>query len=212
MLGRTANLCLVLAALLPLATAPAFPATADAATPAAAPAATRPEAPLEQLDEIIVRGETLVKAIADAEDDFFKLYNKLNRDDDYDTSCVYLAFDPNSQIKSRTCIPGFVADAMADQVYYAEQCKPLQDAEGNQFSPPPCYTPPPPELVVLERSNAYARHLMTIIKSDPRLGQMAGHLDDLYFELTSVKQKYVKIKTDDLPEQTTRHELGPRAH
>lgn len=216
MLGRMTNLCLMLTALLSLATAPAFAATEDAAatptTAAAASTASPAEAPLEELDEILVRGQSLTRAIADAEDDFFKLYNNLNKDDDYDTSCVYLALDPSSRITSRTCIPGFVADAMADQVYFAEECKASQDAEGNQQSPPPCYTPPPPQLVLMERSERYAAHLMKMIRSDPRLGQMAGRLDDLYYELNSVRQKYVKVRTDQMPERTDRRELGPRRH
>jgi hypothetical protein len=218
MLGPTRNLYLTIAALLAIAAPAAIAAVDEAAvvapTPAAAtaPANTATEAPLEELDEILVRGRSLIREIADAEDGFFKLFNKLNQDDDYDTSCVYLALDASSQIKSRTCIPGFVADAMADQVYFAEQCKAPVDEAGNPLSPPPCFTPPPPQLVLLERSDAYAAHLMKLIKGDPRLGDMAGRLDNLYTELNSVQRKYIKVRTDQMPEKTTRHELGPRVH
>lgn len=218
MLGPIRNWSVTIAALLAIPAAPAAMAAVDEAgvvapaPAAAASTASTSEAPLEELDEILVRGRSLIREIADAEDGFFKLFNNLNKDDDYDTSCVYLALDAGSQIKSRTCIPGFVADAMADQVYFAEQCKAPVDEAGNQLSPPPCFTPPPPQLVLLERSDAYAAHLLKMIRSDPRLGDMAGRLDNLYTELNSVQRKYIKVKTDQMPEQTTRHELGPRVH
>src|SRR5262245_14805300 len=77
-------------------------ADAPAAT-AAAPAAPAEE-PLEELDQIVVRGESIIKAIADAEDNFYDLFNKLNTDDDYDTNCVYLQLDPTTRINSRVCL------------------------------------------------------------------------------------------------------------
>ncbi len=188
------------------------PATTTQAS-AKAQAAGQPEE-LEQLDEIQVQGKRLLAAIADAEDDFYQLYNKLNTNHDYDTNCVYLNLsdDHDSRIKSRTCLPGFVADAMADQVYFSEECKAGQDADGNPQSPPPCYTPPPPQLLIMERSNEYARNMMKVINSDMRLQKMAGHLGDLYAELHGVQNQYVKVRSEDQPEKTDKHNLGPRIH
>ena len=227
-------------------------ATAAVATePAPAPPAEQ----LQELDQIVVRGESLIKAIADAEDTFYDLFNKLNTDDKYDTHCVYLNIDPDnagSQRKSRVCIPGFVADAMADQASFAAACLPefsTFDTDGNgritlreaqtsqdlfslfstlddthdgslsigeylhwaQWSTANCYHPPPPQLVLMEGSKAWAVQMMKVINSDPRLKDQAGHLDDLYRELRSVQLKYSKAVDDTKPVKTTRRELGPRA-
>lgn len=104
------------------AQAPAAAAPAPAA--AGAPASTDP---VQELDEIMVRGKRLLDLIADEEDDFYALFNKVNKDEKYDTSCVYLNTDPDSlasSIKSRVCIPGFVADAMADFQVWKMRCQP----------------------------------------------------------------------------------------
>jgi hypothetical protein len=154
---------------------------------------------VQELEEILVRGKRLRELIAEAEDDFFALYNRLNKDDDYSTSCIYVNTDTDTQIRSRLCIPGFMADALADQVYFQEQCQsPGQDEEGNDYPPPPCYTPPPPQLVLMERSAQYANNLMKVIKSDDRLGSMAGNLDDLYRELVGIQQQYIRVKTAEM--------------
>jgi hypothetical protein len=238
------------------AAAPPAPAQA-AATVAQSP--NPPGEQLQELDEVIVRGESLIKAIADAEDNFYALYNKLDKNDDYHTSCVYLNIDPDnpgSQMRSRVCIPGFVADAMADYAPYKARCQPPleggsefdcldrnhdrrlsreevsvrpeldvdfqtldEDMNGSidrnefenvNFSPTVSYQPPPPQLVLMERSKDWAVHMMMVINSDPRLKEQAGHLDELYSELRQVQQKYTTIRGEDLPEKTARRELGPR--
>jgi EF hand len=120
---------MVAMAVLSLLTTAATPA-ADA-TPVAPVAAAVQPAPaqdvVQQLDEIVVHGKRLVKAINDAEDDFYQLFNQLNKDDRYDTSCVYLNANPddrNSRIQTRVCMPGFVADAMADWAQWKIRCQP----------------------------------------------------------------------------------------
>jgi hypothetical protein len=235
-MALAALLCIVAASL-----------AAAAAEPPAAGAV-----PDEELDQIVVRGESIIKAINDAEDNFYALFNRVNTDDDYDTHCVYLELNPTSRIGSRVCIPGFLADAMADQVTFAEQCLPPFsdfDTDGNgritrqeaqntpdlyslfitldvsgdgrlvigeylgwaKWSTACCYHPPPPQLVLMERSNRWAVEMMKVVNSDPRLKDQAGHLDDLYRELRQVQAKYTNVKVAELPERTTRRELGPRA-
>jgi hypothetical protein len=233
-----------------LAAGAAEPAAPAAAAPASPPATqSRPD---EELDQIVVRGESIIKAINDAEDNFYDLFNKVNTDDDYDTQCVYLELSPTSRIASRVCIPGFMADAMEDQVTFAAQCLPpfsdfdangngrisREEAQGNpdlyslfftldasrdgnlvageylewaRWSAAGCFHPPPPQLVLMERSKQWAVEMMKVINSDPRLKEQAGHLDDLYRELRQVQTKYTKVREDGLPEHTTRRELGPRA-
>lgn len=81
------------------------------------------------LDEVIVRGKKLAQTITDAEDDFYKLYNKLNKDDKYDVNCAQLNTNPdaNSRITSRVCLPGFVADAIVDYTVFKSRCQPPLD-------------------------------------------------------------------------------------
>lgn len=237
---------IVTAGMAAVAGEPAPSAVPDTAAPAAQ---TRPD---EDLGQIVVRGESIIKAINDAEDNFYNLFNKVNTDDDYDTHCVYLELNPTSRIASRVCLPGFMADAMEDQVSAAVQCLPPFsdfDTNGNgrinreeaqaspdlyslfftldvsrdgnlvggeylewaRWSTAGCYHPPPPQLVLMERSKQWAVEMMKVINSDPRLKEQAGHLDDLYRELRQVQAKYTKVREDGLPEHTTRRELGPRA-
>ena len=117
----TRNLQLIVAAMLSIV-APAAACAADTASDAAVPApAMTPRAgeELEQLDEVLVRGRHLAASIADAEDDFFKLYNKLNRNHDYDVTCGYMSLEPGSLIMRRTCMPGFLADYYPSSSYYS---------------------------------------------------------------------------------------------
>jgi TolA-binding protein len=239
----------------PAPSAPAAP-TAVVASPSAG------EADIQELDEVLVRGERLVKAINDAEDNFYDLFNKVNTDNDYDTSCVYLNTDPDnpgSQIKSRVCIPGFVADAMADWAQWKVRCQPpvdgfdefdcldrskdnriswqeasarpeleadftnldeddngsldRQEFSNQTYGSPALYQPPPPQLVLMERSNDWYDHMMKVINTDPRLQEMAGHLDDLYHELQDVQYTYQQFTAKDEAERKpVKVNLGPRAH
>jgi hypothetical protein len=167
--------------------------------PVAGTAASNAGRPAQELDEIVVRGTHVREAIAEAEDEFFSLYNTLNKDDDYSASCVFIPLG-DTQIRSHICIPGFMADAMADQVYFAAQCK----SSAGVSTAAPCYTPPTPQAVLTERSRSYANNLMKVIRSDERLGRMAGNLDDLYHELVSIQQRYLELKSGRAPVQ------GPR--
>lgn len=110
---------LLLAAPLPVI---ATTASAAATSPmeASSPAANA----AQELEEILVRGKKLKVQIAEAEDEFFALFNRVNTDDDYDTSCVYLNLDTegNSTIKSRVCLPGFVADAITQSIVSKYDC------------------------------------------------------------------------------------------
>jgi hypothetical protein len=124
------NPCLMMAAaLLAIATTTL---AADAA-PAQTSATAAGDA-LQELDEIMVRGKKLKQVIADAEDEFFDLFNDVNTDDDYDTNCSYLNLDAGnggSQLKSRVCMPGFVADAMAQWAVSKVECTDFNDHDGN---------------------------------------------------------------------------------
>src|SRR5690606_37366877 len=70
------------------------------------------DAPMVELDEVWVHGKSLARRIEQAEDDFFRLYNALNRDDRFDVHCGAVALHAGSMIMRRTCMPGFVADRL----------------------------------------------------------------------------------------------------
>jgi hypothetical protein len=239
-----------------VATFPAVHAGEPAQVPAAATAPASSGTALLELDEVIVRGNRLSRAISDAEDEFFELFNKLNPDDDYDTTCPNINIDSSnrgSRLTSRLCIPGFVADAMVDLAVFKARCEPeLSNFDSNrdhriseweaganqellfqftdldtdsnnvldesEFRPwanqvavsSNCYHPPPPEALLVERSQDWFDHSMKVINSDPRLQKMAGHLDDLYRELAEVQNRFGAIKDGQKAPPTTRRERGPR--
>jgi hypothetical protein len=82
--------------------APAAPATSVAV------ALQQPLAEVEVIDEVWVRGKHLSQVIEDEEDRFFKLYNKLNKNSDYDVFCGTMSLHPGSMIMVRKCVPGFI--------------------------------------------------------------------------------------------------------
>ncbi len=110
-----------------------------AACLAAEPAKDSPAAPsqagepLDELDEVVVRGKDLTQAIVKAEDEYFAIFNDVNKDDRYDTHCVALRLNNDSRIQSRVCMPGFVADAMADWAPFKARCQPPQEG-GDEFA------------------------------------------------------------------------------
>jgi hypothetical protein len=123
-----------LAALIIVA-APVMGATPDTsrspATGAAEPAQSATI--LEQLEEVVVHGRHLKEEIVKAEDEYFSLFNEVNKDDRYDTHCVYLQMQYDSKLQSRGCIPGFVADAMAQWAPYKARCQPPVEPGMDEF-------------------------------------------------------------------------------
>ncbi|MEO8314484.1 MAG: hypothetical protein ABI645_06775 [Pseudomonadota bacterium] len=109
---------LKLAVLIFLAFAAGASAAAAPATPAAPSSATAQATAekLDSLEEIWIRGKRLSEMIEDAEDDFFALYNKLNKDGQYNVFCGQMALNPNSMIMVRACAPGFAVDNFYDSL------------------------------------------------------------------------------------------------
>jgi hypothetical protein len=105
-----------------------------AATATAGEAAAPPGVATADIDEVVVRGKQLSQQINEAEDEYFALFNDVNKDDRYDTHCVYLRLAESSRIESRACIPGFVADAMADWAPFKARCQPPQQGQWDEFS------------------------------------------------------------------------------
>jgi len=235
-----AAICLASAAVTLAAEAPPAPVAATTS----APSAQGPEV-LEELDEVVVRGRRLQEAIVEAERDFYKLYNQLNKNDDYDVNCAYLnnPDSPGSRIQMRMCIPGFVADAMVDWNVFRLQCNPpieefdvfscLDRNDDNRLSQQEVsarveldarmftldadrngyltrdelpdegiagtvapYQPPSPDLVLMEGTSRWYTHMMQVIKSDPRLEEQAGKLDDLYRDLRQAQRRVGDLEAE----------------
>jgi hypothetical protein len=130
--------------------AAAMPLVGIAAEPAASGVlplqnqATAPPAEIQELDEVVVQGKRLMERIIEAEGRFYKLFNEINKDDRYDTHCVYLQMQEGSRMQSRACIPGFVADALADWAPFKARCQPPLEME---------YGRDGPEFACLDRDN-----------------------------------------------------------
>jgi hypothetical protein len=212
----TRNFCLsIAAAMMAMATG----ARAADAAPVVQPAAEQ----LDELGEIWVRGKSLARTISDAEDDFYKLYNALNRNDNYDVTCGLVSLSPGSMIMRRSCMADFLIEAITVQT--ASSCS----TQNNRYDPqgytgvaqyysatctstsPGVYEGPPAEAVLLERGRSWAVHMMMVINSDPRLKEKAGHLDDLYREMRLVQGRYVKVKSALEDAKPVRVHAGPRA-
>ncbi len=206
------RLCLPLAVLLS-----AMTANASAATDAPAPQAIEE---IQDLDEIWVRGEHLSKVIEDAEDDFFKLYNKLNKDQKYDVYCGVMALNSSSMIMIRKCVPGFIVnnsyEPLTNTVTIGSSCASFTGqytqfcgSSGFGYQSPPRYVPPSPELLAMHHGPAYARNVLKVVTSDPRLLEMVGHLGDLYDEMTLTQQHYVRVRKLTEPDRPNRKRARP---
>lgn len=260
--SRTRYFALIVTGLLASASHAQQAATGTPPAPAATAgtAATSPadaQAPDLELDEVIVRGKQIERTIADAEDDFYAIYNRLNKNDDYDVNCAQVNIDPDnrgSRMTSRVCLPGFVANAVADWTAWKVRCQPpledfdefscldrndderlswqeasvrpeldarmfTLDADHNGYltrdelpeegmSGPPTFQPPPPELILMEGTEAWYAHMMSVIRSDPKLQEMAGELDELYRELRANQRLSANLEADVIDNRPVRAYRG----
>jgi hypothetical protein len=203
--------------------------SATAAQPATA--AQQPIEEIQNLDEIWVRGKHLSEVIEDAEDDFFKLYNKLNQDQKYDVYCGVMALNSSSMIMIRKCVPGFIVNnsyeyqtntVSLDSSSFGSSCESVSsDAvyfcgnAGFGYQQLPQYVPPSPQLLAMAQGPAYARNVLKVVTSDPRLLEKVGSLGELYAEMELTQQHYVRIRKSTEParrgRQSARPYISPRA-
>jgi hypothetical protein len=95
---------LLLAAVLGLTTTSAT----LAATESDATAGQAPVAEIQELGDVWVRGQSLSRMIEDAEDEFIRHYNKLNKNRNFDVVCDYVRLSRDSMAMTRTCLPQFL--------------------------------------------------------------------------------------------------------
>jgi hypothetical protein len=222
----TSTLSLLLTAALAMATVVPARAAVDAGVGAAtdAPVASRqPAQQLPELGQIWVRGKKLARSITDSEDDFFRLYNRLNRNDDFDIECGYASLNRGSMIMSRTCVPSFLADALrwsggfpggfinatgtggcdraTGSVY------PVRDQFGGSYytnaanyctpdfvSPRSAAPQPPPALLLMARRDEYANNVLKVINSNTELLGKYYRLVGLYHEMDAVRSHYAEAR------------------
>lgn len=214
------NCRLALAALgLTMAAASGIAAPAPATEPAPS---VQPEPQITELDEIWIHGKRLADRITDAEDEFFPIYNKVNKNDDYDIKCGYTYLSPDSMIMSRLCAPGFLGKNYgAPPVRWGTCYGAFPYSYGGYAISGPCmdsggYEPPSIAFIVMAKSEDLRKNMTRVISSDPRLLAMAAHLGDLYMELNSVQHNYRKSRGIEprgasQSNRKTRVYAGPRA-
>jgi hypothetical protein len=156
-------------------------------------AAQQPVRQLHALGEVRVYGnEHLARSIFAAEDDFFRLYNKLNQNDDYHITCGHIAL--SSGMVRRQCGAPFLPDDVAIRSYAAGTCAGMVtgcSAVGTAF-----HVPGPTEAIapaLMERPNTYENNLLKVINSDPQLLQKYHHLLGLYREMDANQHQHAAL-------------------
>ena len=198
----------------------------------------RPVEEIQELAEIWVYGKRLSQVIEDAEDDFFLLYNKLNKDYQYDVYCGRMALENGSMIMIRKCVPGFIVNNYANSYGYIGAGSCLGSSfgywgssgsyDGGSISPcggygnsfgftGPVYLSdllPPMQLMLMEKRPAYAANVLKVVTGDTRLLEKVKHLGDLYQDMELVQGHYVKVKGTGAPPRNSRKgarpNVGPR--
>jgi hypothetical protein len=216
------TLGLVLAAIASMAWANTARAAAiESPTLVTSPDSTqKPIEQVEELDEVWVHGRRLSEVIEDAEDDFFLLYNKLNKESQYDVFCGRLSLNSSSMIMVRRCVPGFIVynfgeDYGGVKISCPSSSSPIYTADIPYARAMPClYRPafasPSVALSVstadqlIVRGPAYSANVVKVVRSDPRLLEKLRNLDGLYHEMDVVQRRYVMIKGDSPPPRASR--------
>ncbi|MEO6081440.1 MAG: hypothetical protein ABIQ86_16965 [Steroidobacteraceae bacterium] len=193
-----------------------------AATPQAAPVAPAaevdelalqaPEQQIDELDEVQVRGGRLYDRLVRAEDRFFKLYNSLNKEDDFDTNCANMPIDPDSRVEHRFCMPAFFADALSEKVRLSQYCTSLiaRDADGNITAQGPCYEAPPVQLIFFSRQDAYVNNVIKVIQDNPQLKEIAVEVETLHRERAELERKFYDIKAKAAVDRKEKNQNRPK--
>jgi hypothetical protein len=159
-------------------------AAQSAATPA--PMQTSVQKSDEVLPEMLVKGTRLYqmrKAIVEAEDRFYALYNELNKNNDYDVHCKIEA-PIGTKLKERVCRAQFIERAQENEAV-AVLAEIRGEAAGFALSP---------DLVALEREEDFSKSMLDVINSDPRLRRLIRERDAIEKKYESERKKRMKGK------------------
>jgi hypothetical protein len=180
---------------------------ADASSGSATAASPSPSTQsVQELEAVWVQGKRLAHRIEDAEDEFFPLYNKVNKKDDFDIQCGYTYLSVDTMIMGRTCLANFLGQSYGPPVYWSAcyggfyGSSPYFYGYGRGYgmyggcADASGYEPPSPAFILMARKDDLRRNMLKVISGDPLLLQKAAHLGDLYRELESVQTRYRTIK------------------
>lgn len=175
------SFCLAIAALLPfmITTARAAQQASDG---------------IQELEEVRIRGKRIVDQIAAAEDRFFPLFNKLNKNHEYDIRCNDVRLNPQSMIMHRICIPEFFSQYAPPPSISAGTCSGASYNDSVGTCVGGGYEPPSAEFIIMARGEDLEKNMRMTIDSDPRLKQMADHLGGLYYEMRAVQDRFLAVK------------------
>jgi hypothetical protein len=107
------------------------------------------------LNEVLVPGTPLWKLrqkMVEVEDQFYALYNQVNKDKDFDVHC-HIETPTGRIIKERACRVAFIEDAQAVEV------QAMLDG----------HSAPPADMVALAREADFEQHFLQVVNSDKRL-------------------------------------------
>ena len=167
-MNRRVTLAVLLVSGLPVA-AMAASGTADAngasAASAASGVAVSQNGHQQILNEVLVEGSPLWKLrkkMVKVEDQFYALYNKVNKDKDFNVNC-HIEKPTGRIIKERVCRVEFIEDAQA------LEAQSLLDG----------HTAPPADMVAQARELDFEKHFLQVVNSDPRLLKLVREREEL---------------------------------
>lgn len=117
------------------------------------------------LDEVLVQGTQLWKLreqMVEVEDRFYALYNKLNKDQDFDVHC-HIEAPTDRIVQERVCRIAYHENAQAIEV------KALLDE----------HSAPPAEMVRQAREAEFEQHFLRVVNSDRRLVKLVREREAL---------------------------------
>jgi hypothetical protein len=117
------------------------------------------------LEEVLVEGTPLWKLrqkMIKVEDQFYSLYNKVNKDKDFNVNC-HIETPTGRIIKERVCRVEFIEDAERTEV------QAMLDG----------HNAPPADMVAQARESEFERHFLQVVNSDPRLVKLVREREAL---------------------------------
>ncbi len=152
--------------------------------------ASAAETPLaeESLDEVVVSGAKLsemMREMVKVEDKFFKRYNELNTNDEFDTYCK-METRAGTAIRRRYCHSGYEAKALEiqgqDYALFLQNNAAADWNPGQPMPPPPTLmgAPPTPASVTIEaRRKDYQQNVREVVARNPELLPLLQERNDL---------------------------------
>jgi hypothetical protein len=129
---------------------------------------------VQQRDEIRVRGRVQSEDIAAAEDDFFRLYNELNSNDQYDVNCGAMVLDAESMMMDRKCEPRFIDGLSRKSTGF--ELDVINTGDFGDATPSIVFggsyarrVGPQPSMLLLRKRDDYATNFNQIVNGDQRL-------------------------------------------